>query len=290
MIQAVDGNQIIAAFLGNGRVRGLGGGSNAVDPYAQIGSQEGEHGQGPQSAATYAQPVDTVEFGRGASEAGSGKGPDAGATSSTGKELSKEEEAQVRELKKRDVEVRRHEQAHKAAAGSAASGGSTFEYETGPDGNRYAVGGEVQIDTSEASGGPQATIDKMQQVRRAALAPGNPSAQDRAVAAQAQAAEQKARAELREERGESVSGGAESESEPGEATPSVVAQSGIPGGEPPQASGGLFATSSASRSSGLGAVEHPGFSAGEAPEFALASALGSNHHRSEVGSLLDLVA
>ncbi|MCH8129990.1 MAG: hypothetical protein IIC70_08840, partial [Acidobacteria bacterium] len=59
----------------------------------------------------------------------------------------------------------------KAAAGSNASGGPTFEFTTGPDGKRYAVGGEVQIDTSAVDGDPQATIQKMQQVRRAALAP-----------------------------------------------------------------------------------------------------------------------
>ena len=102
----------------------------------------------------------------------------------------------------RDAEGRRHEQAHKAAAGSYVQGGPSFEYETGPDGRRYAVGGEVQIDTSEVSGDPAATIRKMQQVCRAALAPGEPSAQDRAVAAQAEATERKARAELGRQRHE----------------------------------------------------------------------------------------
>ncbi len=114
--------------------------------------------------------------------------------------LTPEEEARVRELRQRDAEVRRHEAAHKAGAGSVASGAPSFEYTTGPDGKRYAVGGEVSIDTSPVSGNPQATIAKMQQIRRAALAPAQPSAQDRAIAAQSAAAEQQARAELAEER------------------------------------------------------------------------------------------
>ena len=116
--------------------------------------------------------------------------------------LSPEEEQDVRNLRERDQEVRRHEQAHAAAGGPHARGGPTFEYETGPDGKQYAVGGEVQIDTSPVKGDPRATIAKMQQVRRAASAPANPSSQDRAVAAKAAVAEQEARAELARQRSE----------------------------------------------------------------------------------------
>jgi hypothetical protein len=110
--------------------------------------------------------------------------------------LTDEERAEVEKLRRRDSEVRRHEQTHKAAAGQYASGGPTFEYQTGPDGRRYVVDGKVKIDTSEIEGDPQATIRKMQQVRRAALAPAQPSAQDRQVAAQAAAAERSAQEEL----------------------------------------------------------------------------------------------
>lgn len=123
-----------------------------------------------------------------------------------GQELTDEEEQQVDELKQRDQEVRRHEAAHKAAAGGHAIGGPTFEFQTGPDGKRYAVGGEVKIDTSEVRGDPEATIQKMQQVRRAALSPADPSSQDRAVATQAAAAERQARAELAKQRREEASG------------------------------------------------------------------------------------
>lgn len=91
---------------------------------------------------------------------------------------------QVRELKSRDTEVRTHEQAH-AAVGGQYAGSPSYTYERGPDGRNYAVGGEVQIDTSPVAGDPQATVEKMQQVRAAALAPAQPSGQDRKVAASA---------------------------------------------------------------------------------------------------------
>lgn len=101
-------------------------------------------------------------------------------------------------LRNRDQEVRRHEQAHLSAAGGLATGGANFSYQTGPDGKRYAVGGEVNIDTSPVSGDPNATIRKAQQIRRAALAPADPSSQDRAVAASASVMEMKARRDLQE--------------------------------------------------------------------------------------------
>ena len=113
-----------------------------------------------------------------------------------GDPLSEAELEQVRSLKRRDQEVRAHEQAHKAVGGPHA-GSISYEYDRGPDGKRYAVGGEVPIDVSEVPDDPKATIAKMQVVRRAALAPAQPSAQDRRVAAEASAKEQKARIELR---------------------------------------------------------------------------------------------
>ena len=111
-------------------------------------------------------------------------------------ELEKAELKQLRELRARDREVRAHEQAHASAAGSLAKGGPSYSYQRGPDGRLYAIGGEVQIDTSAVSGDPQATLQKAQQIRRAALAPAQPSSQDRAVAAQAAVMEAQARVEL----------------------------------------------------------------------------------------------
>jgi hypothetical protein len=119
-------------------------------------------------------------------------------------ELSEEEKQEIAELKKRDKEVKAHERAHVAAGGQYVRGGAQYEYEVGPDGHRYAVGGEVSIDTSPVSGDPQATIRKMQVVKAAALAPADPSAQDRAVAAKASMQAAKARSEQIEEKREAV--------------------------------------------------------------------------------------
>jgi hypothetical protein len=114
-------------------------------------------------------------------------------------ELSEEEEAQLQELKQRDREVRQHEQAHKAAAGKFAIGGPSYEFERGPDGNQYAVGGEVQIDVSPVPGDPEATIRKMRQVAGAARAPSDPSSTDQKVAAAVAKLEVAARTEQRDE-------------------------------------------------------------------------------------------
>ena len=118
-------------------------------------------------------------------------------------ELSAEERRVVAQLARIDREVRAHEQAHLSAAGGLARGAS-FSYVTGPDGRRYAVGGEVAIDASPVDGNPEATVRKAQQVRAAANAPANPSAQDRQVAAQASGMEQAARQELAIERREEL--------------------------------------------------------------------------------------
>lgn len=113
-----------------------------------------------------------------------------------GRELEEAEYRQVQELKHRDREVRQHEQAHLAAAGQHARGGPSFSFQQGPDGKRYAVGGEVQIDTSPVANDPQATIQKAQQIQAAASAPAEPSAQDRQVSAAAAQMAANARAEL----------------------------------------------------------------------------------------------
>ncbi len=125
-------------------------------------------------------------------------------SSGSSPELTDEEIRQVAELKQRDTEVRAHEAAHIAAGGVFVRGGASFSYQTGPDNGRYAVGGEVNIDTSPVNGDPEATIRKMQTVRSAALAPANPSGQDRSVAAKASTREARAQQELAKERAEEV--------------------------------------------------------------------------------------
>ncbi len=109
-------------------------------------------------------------------------------------ELDPRERAQVEGLRRRDREVRAHEAAHAAAAGGLG-GGASYTYVTGPDGKRYAVGGEVPVRLATGHT-PEETLRNAQQVRAAALAPAEPSSQDRAVAAQATAMEAAARMEM----------------------------------------------------------------------------------------------
>ena len=99
-------------------------------------------------------------------------------------ELTNAEQDQVRELAATDRKVRAHEAAHQAVGGTLA-GAVSFRYVTGPDGVRYAVGGEVPISLQTVAGDPEATLRNAEQVRAAALAPAQPSAQDRSVAAAA---------------------------------------------------------------------------------------------------------
>jgi len=94
-----------------------------------------------------------------------------------------------------DRRVKAHEQAH-ASVGGANAGAPNFSYQTGPNGVRYAVAGEVPINISVVPGNPQATLRSAEQVARAALAPVDPSATDRRVAAIAQAIATKARFEI----------------------------------------------------------------------------------------------
>ncbi|MFQ5741171.1 MAG: putative metalloprotease CJM1_0395 family protein [Acidobacteriota bacterium] len=128
--------------------------------------------------------------------------PDSAQPAPEGGKLTPEEEKVVKGLKARDAEVHRHEQAHLAAAGPFARGGANFEYTTGPDGKRYATGGEVNIDTSPIPSNPEKTIQKAETIKRAALAPRQPSAQDRRVAARATRMEAEARQELTDQEGE----------------------------------------------------------------------------------------
>ena len=109
---------------------------------------------------------------------------------------NQQDQQKIQQLKSRDLEVKTHEQAHLGAVGSLANGGASFTYSKGPNGVNYAVGGEVNIDTSPVNGDPAATLRKADTIRRAALAPASPSAQDQRVAAKATAMAERARADL----------------------------------------------------------------------------------------------
>jgi SprA-related family len=100
-------------------------------------------------------------------------------------ELTRAEVRELSNLKQRDREVRAHEQAHIIAGGQYVRGGAHYEYQKGPDGRSYAIGGEVQIDSSKIPGDPEATARKMAAIKRAAMAPAEPSGQDRSIASRA---------------------------------------------------------------------------------------------------------
>lgn len=112
-----------------------------------------------------------------------------------GEPLTQQELELIQKLAARDREVKDHEQAH-ANVGGELAGAPSYQYEKGPDGKNYAVGGEVPIAIQEVAGDPQATLDNARKVQRAALAPAEPSGQDRRVAARASQLEQQALREI----------------------------------------------------------------------------------------------
>ncbi|MEE2923197.1 MAG: putative metalloprotease CJM1_0395 family protein [bacterium] len=114
-------------------------------------------------------------------------------------ELSEDDQKKVKELKERDAEVVAHEQAHKAVAGALSPGPIHYDYTQGPDKVNYRTGGHVNISTSEGKT-PEETLSRAETIQRAALAPAEPSNQDRAVAAEAAQMAAQARQEIAEER------------------------------------------------------------------------------------------
>jgi len=152
-----------------------------------------------------------------------------------------EAQQQVSELRQADSSVRQHEAAHQSAGGAYA-GSAAFQTVQGPDGRSYAVGGEVPIDISPERE-PQATIRKMETVKRAALAPSDPSPQDLRVAAQADAQKAQAQQELRREQ---EPGGTEGQGTDAAASPALAARGA--------AAYGAASSIGANRSTGAGIV------------------------------------
>ncbi len=165
---------------------------SVTPPHDRVSISESAKQKAHESAVEAQQPSESEE----------NKGGDAEKQGASGEPLSKEQAQEVRELQKRDREVKTHEQAHLANAGGYARGGASYTYQAGPDGKRYAVGGEVPIDVSKERS-PEKTIQKMQVVRRAALAPKNPSSADRSIAAQASRNLAEAQRELHTKDGQS---------------------------------------------------------------------------------------
>jgi hypothetical protein len=115
--------------------------------------------------------------------------------------LSADDLRLIQKLAQRDRQVRAHEAAHLGAAGRFARSGANFTFQRGPNGVSYAIGGEVSLDTSTPSD-PQVALSKAEIIRRAALAPIDPSSQDRIVAGQATQMAVQARAAITSERTE----------------------------------------------------------------------------------------
>ncbi len=147
-----------------------------------------------QSTASQAQNVAANSQNSDNSVATSDQGSDKPRNPSNPVEMTPDEKAVLAQLQQTDTEVRTHEAAH-MAAGAGLTKGVSYTFEKGPDNQMYAVAGEVGIDTSP-SNTPSETIAKAQQIRRAALAPSNPSSADLQVAASASQMEQAAKAEL----------------------------------------------------------------------------------------------
>jgi len=140
----------------------------------QQGGQKGEHKEEANQDLSQHTAINKVQE--------DDKSVDSAESDSQKKEV--QQQRVINELQRRDKEVRSHELAH-AAVGGSFTGAPNYSFETGPDGKKYAVGGEVSVDLSTVAGNPTATIAKMQKVHAAALAPANPSAQDTKVAASA---------------------------------------------------------------------------------------------------------
>lgn len=153
-------------------------------------------------AAPQEQQADSAASGREEADRAANSSTPAGEPEPSPQE-QRQQQLEIADLVQRDREVRTHEQAH-AAVGGQYAGAPTYSFKHGPDGQRYAVSGEVSIDTAAVPNDPEATLRKMEIVLRAALAPIEPSPQDLRVAALAQAQAAQARVELAEQRREAA--------------------------------------------------------------------------------------
>lgn len=138
--------------------------------------------------------------GQGQGQGGGSNQAAAPAAPADPRQMSEEERKQVDEMEQRDREVRTHEQAHVAAAAGLA-GAPVYEYQSGPDGRRYAVGGHVDVKTSGSSN-PDQALREAEAVKRAATAPADPSGADQAAASRASAEITRLKAEKSSDSGE----------------------------------------------------------------------------------------
>lgn len=111
-------------------------------------------------------------------------------------QLTEADLARIRQLSLQDSQVRLNEEAHVRVGGQYA-GSPSYDFETGPDNRQYAISGEVSFNDTPIAGNPEATIRKLSIVKKAALAPAEPSTQDRAIASKASNGITQAQAQLR---------------------------------------------------------------------------------------------
>ena len=98
---------------------------------------------------------------------------------------------------RRDAAVRLHERAHAASLGPYAESAIHYSTARGPAGERVVTGGRIAVDLDPVPGDPRASLAKARTVLNAALAPGDPSAADMRVAADAYRLAAASRHELR---------------------------------------------------------------------------------------------
>ncbi len=106
-----------------------------------------------------------------------------------------------RDLSDRDKQVREREKKHLRAAGNLSDGSSTYRYEVGPDGKRYAVEGHTDIKVAQGST-PEERLRNAERAVQAASQAGASSPEDRKVIIEAQKEVSKAREEIAEEKEE----------------------------------------------------------------------------------------
>ncbi|MGF1484330.1 MAG: putative metalloprotease CJM1_0395 family protein [Opitutales bacterium] len=131
--------------------------------------------------------------------------------------LSDEEQKQLDVLQERDHKVRAEQIAEAVRSGLAAQ--VHFIYRTGPDGNRYAVDGQVEHDVA-ASFSPEKTIERARELRAAILSSPDPSPKDLQVVAEIDRLEKEALRELRK----SEASAEEGASPPSEGSPTKSAE------------------------------------------------------------------
>jgi hypothetical protein len=110
--------------------------------------------------------------------------------------LKASDSRKIDDLKRQERDIHAHEEAHYRSSGGKAFT-PQYVYEVGPDGNKYAVKGTTKIILEEGKTSEE-TIKNARTARTAAMAPANPSDQDRKVILETVRMEQKARKKILE--------------------------------------------------------------------------------------------